>query len=437
MRILLIGSGAREHAILWKLLQSPLAKKVYCAPGNGGIAELAECVNIDVEDTAGLMDFARKNDIDLTVVGPEVPLSLGIVDLFEEKGLRIFGPRQAAAMLESSKAFSKDFMERHGIPTARYKIYDCFEVIAKEIDTFSFPVVLKTDGLAAGKGVLIAENKEEALKAAKEMLYSKKFGEAGSKIVMEEYLTGKEVTLLAFADGKTIVPMVSAQDYKRAYDGDLGLNTGGMGAVSPAFYYKEEDAGLIYDEILKKTLDALNDEGIEYKGVLYFGLMLTDKGTKVLEYNARFGDPETEVVLPRLKTDLIEIMNAVLDGKLDEMKIEWSKEQAVCVVLASGGYPESYDKGMEIHGLHGVVQGQSLQIFHAGSKKEKNHLVTSGGRVLVVSALGETIESARKKAYEAVEGIHFDKMHYRKEIGDSRHGIRDSRHGIRDMRPEN
>lgn len=417
MKILVIGSGGREHAIVSKIVESRLVKKVYCAPGNGGIAELAECVNISVDDVEGLLHFALSKGIDLTVVGPEVPLSLGVVDSFEGRGQRIFGPCRKGAMLESSKTFSKDFMIRNNIPTAAYKVYFSPDKAKQEIDSFGYPVVIKADGLAAGKGVIIAQNREAAFAAIDEILNDKKFGEAGSSIVVEEFLTGREASILAFVDGKTAVPMVSAQDYKRALDNDGGLNTGGMGAVSPAFHYDEETAEAVEKEIIQRTVDALRSECIKYKGVLYFGIMITEKGPKLLEYNARFGDPETEVVLPRLETDLVEIMNSVIDERLEDQVIEWKDDQAVCVVMASGGYPESFEKGYEIKGLDKAVREKDVKVFHAGTKASEGRIVTAGGRVLVVSALAPSLEQAREKAYSAVKFIEFEKAHYRSDIG--------------------
>ncbi|HYF84563.1 MAG TPA: phosphoribosylamine--glycine ligase [Clostridia bacterium] len=417
MKVLVIGSGGREHAIIWKVAQSRLVDKIYCAPGNGGIGKLAECVNIEADDLDGLLSFAGDNRIDLTIVGPEAPLSLGIVDSFERNGLRIFGPCMKGAMLESSKAFSKDFMIRNKIPTAAYKIFYDPEKAKQEIDGFGYPVVIKADGLAAGKGVIIAQSREEAFAAIDDMLTVKKFGEAGCRIVVEEFLSGREASILAFVDSKIAVPMVSAQDYKRALDNDAGLNTGGMGAVSPAFYYDDKTAEVTARDIIKRTVDALRAEGIYYKGVLYFGLMLTKDGPKLLEYNARFGDPETEVVLLRLKTDLVEIMNSVIDERLETQEIEWEEEQAVCVVMASGGYPEHYEKGFEIRGLDKAAENSGVTVFHAGTKKASEKTLTAGGRVLVVSALEKSYELAREKAYKAVRGIQFEKAHYRSDIG--------------------
>lgn len=417
MKVLVIGSGGREHAIVWKVAESKLVDKIYCAPGNGGIAGLAECVDIAADDIEKLLSFAGDKGIGLTIVGPEVPLSLGIVDSFEKNGLRIFGPCMQGAMLEGSKSFSKDFMIRNKIPTAAYKIYYDTEKAKQEIDSFGYPVVIKADGLAAGKGVIIAQNREEAVTAIDDILAGKKFGEAGSRIVVEEFLSGREASILAFVDSKVAVPMVSAQDYKRALDNDRGLNTGGMGAVSPAFYYDEKTAAIVEKDIIQRTVDGLRAEGICYKGILYFGIMITKDGPKVLEYNARFGDPETEVVLSRLKSDLVEIMNAVIDEKLEAQKIEWKEEQAVCVVMASGGYPGHYDKGFEIKGLDKAFYDSGIVVFHAGTKKASEKIVTAGGRVLVVSALAKSYEQAREKAYKAVQGIEFEKAHYRSDIG--------------------
>ena len=415
MKILVIGSGGREHALVWKIAQSPRVEKIYCAPGNGGIEETAECIDIKADDIGGLLKFALDYEIDLTVVGPEVALGLGIVDLFLANNLRIFGPNKKAAMLEGSKAFSKDFMEKHGIPTAKYKNYTDKNMALAEIVDFGYPMVIKADGLAAGKGVLIAENRAEAEAAINEIMGDKKFGAAGNTIVIEEFLQGKEASILAFVDGNIAIPMVSAQDYKRALDDDEGLNTGGMGAVSPAFYYNDEIAEVVKRDIIDKTVKAFKAEGIEYKGVLYFGLMLTKEGPKLLEYNARFGDPETEVVLMRLETDLIDIIDAVIDGGLEDISINWSNDSAVCVVIASGGYPESYDTGFQIKGL--TYNSADSVIFHAGTAIADGKAITTGGRVLVVSALGKTSNQARERAYEMASKIDFKKAFYRKDIG--------------------
>lgn len=415
MKVLVIGGGAREHAIVWKLSQSPQIRKLFCAPGNAGIADMAECLDINAEDIDGLLEFALKNKIDLTVVGPETALVMGVVDLFEQNGLRIFGPRGKAAQLEGSKVFSKDFMKKHEIPTARYRTYNSMENAILELSQFDLPIVIKADGLAAGKGVIIAQTRQEAVDSIRGIMEDGKFGEAGKTIVVEEFLQGKEVSVLAFADGNIAIPMTSAQDYKRAQDGDKGLNTGGMGAVSPALHYSTEEEEAVRTEIINRTVHALKTEGIEFKGILYFGIMLTAKGPKLLEYNVRFGDPETEVILPRLQSDLVDIMNSVIDGTLDKADIRWSKEKAVCVVMASGGYPEKYDGGYEISGIKSPIE--EAIIFHAGTKLVDNRLVTAGGRVLVICALGENYEAARNKVYTTVDKINFLNVHYRKDIG--------------------
>jgi phosphoribosylamine--glycine ligase len=415
MKVLVIGSGAREHAIVWKLSQSPQISKLFCAPGNAGIADLAECVDIKAEDIDGMLRFALENKIDLTVVGPEIALVKGVVDLFEQNGLRIFGPNKKAAQLEGSKIFAKDFMKKYKIPTARYKTYNNFEKAIAELKDFDLPMVIKADGLAAGKGVIIAQTRQEAVEAIFDIMGDMKFGEAGKTIVVEEFLQGKEVSVLAFVDGNVSIPMVSAQDYKRAQDGDKGLNTGGMGAVSPALHYSLEVEKLVNKEIIYNTIQALKAEGISYKGVLYFGLMLTKDGPKVLEFNVRFGDPETEVLLTRLQSDLLDIICSVVDGELNQADIKWSQEKAVCVVMASGGYPEQYEIGCEIMGIK--TAEAEAKIFHAGTKLIDNKLVTAGGRVLVISALGADYEAARAKAYAAAEKLSFQDMHYRKDIG--------------------
>jgi phosphoribosylamine--glycine ligase len=415
MKVLVIGGGAREHAIVWKLSQSPQISKLFCAPGNAGIADMAECLDINAEDIEGLLEFALKNKIDLTVVGPETALVKGVADLFEQNGLRIFGPSGKAAQLEGSKVFSKDFMKKHNIPTAKYRSYSSMENAIVELSHFDLPIVIKADGLAAGKGVIIAQTRQEAVDSIRGIMGDGKFGDAGKTIVVEEFLQGKEVSVLAFADGNIAIPMASAQDYKRAQDGDEGLNTGGMGAVSPALHYSTEAEEAVRIEIINRTVHALKTEGIEFKGILYFGIMLTAKGPKLLEYNVRFGDPETEVILPMLQSDLIDIMNSVIDGTLDKAEIRWSKEKAVCVVMASGGYPEKYDVGYEISGIKSSIE--EAIIFHAGTKLIDNKLVTAGGRVLVICALGENFEAARNKVYTAVDKISFLNAHYRKDIG--------------------
>lgn len=414
MKVMVVGSGGREHALIWKLLQSPKVNYVYCAPGNGGIRQMAECVDIKADDIEGLCRFAKKQSIDLTLVGPEVPLSLGIVDYFKSQGLRIFGPDKNAALLESSKAFAKDLMQKYDIPTAKYKTYDNAALAKAEVESFGLPVVLKADGLAAGKGVIIANTKEEALKAIDDIMMDKQFGDAGNKVVIEEFLQGKEASILAFVDSKIALPMVSAQDYKRAYDKDEGLNTGGMGAISPAPHYDEKTAALVMEKIIEPTVDAMNKENRHYKGVLYFGLMITKDGPKVIEYNCRFGDPETEAVLLRLESDLVEIMEAVIDERLHEIHIDWSDNAAMCVVMASGGYPERYAKGYEIKGLKTVEESI---IFHAGTKYVDGKVVTDGGRVLVCGAVGKSLAEARENVYRDIEKVSFQDSHYRKDIG--------------------
>ena len=413
MRVLVVGGGGREHALVWKLSQSIKVNEIFCAPGNGGIRQMAECIDIKAEDIEGLYEFVLKKKIDITVVGPEVPLSLGITDYFEKKGLKVFGPRQNAAIIESSKAFSKELMEKYKIPTASYKIYESPAEAKANLSEFGFPVVIKADGLAAGKGVIIVDDLGSGIKAIDSIMEEKQFGEAGNRVIIEEYLNGKEATILAFTDGITAVPMVSAQDYKRIFDDDEGLNTGGMGAVSPALHYKEEMSAEIMETIILPTVKAMKYENRPYKGVLYFGLMLTDKGPKVIEYNCRFGDPEAEVVLLRLESDLMDIMEAVIDERLDKECIEWKEEAAVCVVMASSGYPGSYKKGYEIRGLNSVVDSM---VFHAGTKFIDGKVVTNGGRVLVLSALGKTVADARENVYKDIEKIDFEGCYNRKDI---------------------
>lgn len=413
MKVLVIGSGGREHVLVWKLSQSIKVNEIFCAPGNGGIRQIAECVDIKAEDIEGLCKFALDKKIDLTVVGPENPLSLGITDYFEERGLRVFGPKQNAAIIESSKAFAKNLMKKYNIPTASYKVYNDPAEAKAKLGEFEFPVVIKADGLAAGKGVIIAEDMNVGIKTIDSLMEEKQFGEAGNTIIIEEYLYGKEATILAFVDGKSAVPMVSAQDYKKIFEDDKGLNTGGMGAVSPALHYKNEISDEVMETIIIPTVDAMRKENRPYKGVLYFGLMLTDKGPKVIEYNCRFGDPEAEVVLLRLESDLVDIMEAVIDERLNDIEIEWKDEAAVCVVIASGGYPGSYTKGYEIEGLKSIKDGI---VFHAGTKYEDSKIITNGGRVLVCAALGQLIEEARENAYKSVEKINFEGCYHRKDI---------------------
>ena len=416
MKVLVVGSGGREHALVWKISQSPMVDKIYCAPGNAGIGEMAECVAIKAEDLDGLLEFAVQNEIGLTVVGPEVPLTMGIVDKFQEKGLKIFGPSGRAAEIEGSKTFAKDLMAKYGIPTAKYGAFTDAAEAKAFLAEVGLPCVVKADGLAAGKGVLICETKEEAETAVEDILVDNKFGNAGSRVVVEEFLTGQEVSMLAFSDGKTIVPMVSSQDHKRIWDGDKGLNTGGMGAYSPAPIYTADIHEIVVPQVLEATIKAMEQEGRPFAGILYAGLMLTADGPKVLEFNARFGDPETQAVLPRLKSDLVEIFLAIIDGRLVEMNIEWHEEAAVCVVMASGGYPESSDKGRVITGLKEAEEAGAI-VFHAGTKETDGNIVTNGGRVLGISALGKDIAEAIENAYKGVKQITFENMQYRTDIG--------------------
>lgn len=417
MKVLLIGGGGREHALAWKILQSPKVEKLYCAPGNGGIAALAECVPIKAMDIEGIVEFAKNEKVDMVVVAPDDPLGAGMVDALEAAGIRAFGPTRAAAAIESSKVFAKNLMKKYNIPTAAYEVFDnCDEALAY-LSKISYPVAVKADGLALGKGVVLAYSYDEAAKAVKEMMSDKVFGSAGDRIVIEEFLTGPEVSILAFTDGKTLVPMVSSQDHKRALDNDKGLNTGGMGTFAPSKLYTEEVNDYCTKHIFMPTVEAMNKEGRKFKGILYFGLMLTKDGPKVLEYNARFGDPETQVVLPHLKTDIIEIFDAIIDERLDTVNIEWENNAAVCVILASGGYPEKYRTGFEITGISDAEKDPSVIVFHAGTKLDSGKLYTAGGRVLGVTAVADTIDNARQKAYAAVEKINFEGKHYRTDIG--------------------
>ncbi len=417
MKVLVIGSGGREHTIVWKLSQSPKVDKIYCAPGNGGISALAECVPIPVMEFDKLVSFAKENAVDLTVVAPDDPLAAGAVDAFEAAGLRAFGPNKAAAIIEGSKAFSKDLMKKYGIPTAEYETFsDSASAIAYVKEKNQVPVVVKADGLALGKGVIIAKSIEEAENAIHEIMDDKVFGSAGGKVVIEEFLTGPEISVLAFTDGKTVKPMVSAQDHKRAYDNDEGPNTGGMGTFSPSRIYTAELAEECMEKIFLPTMHAMNAENRTFKGVLYFGLMKTPQGVKVIEYNCRFGDPETQVVLPRLKTDLFDIFNAVIDETLSDLTIEWEDNAAVCVVLASGGYPKSYEKGYPMSGLADAEANGAL-LFHAGTALDNGTYKTAGGRVLGVTATGKDLDAAIHQAYEYVDMISFKDMHYRKDIG--------------------
>lgn len=418
MKVLMIGSGGREHALIKALLKSPRLTKLYCAPGNGGISRDAECVDIPVMDKAAMVSFAKENNIDLAFVAPDDPLADGMVDAFEQEGIRAFGPNKAAAIIEASKVFSKNLMKKYGIPTAKYEAFDnSADALAYVRDNGLEQVVVKADGLALGKGVLIAQTMQEAEQAIKTIMEDKKFGESGNKVVIEEFLTGPEVSVLSFTDGKTVCPMVSSKDHKRALDGDKGLNTGGMGTISPNPYYTDELADECMETIFKPTIKAMELEGRPFKGCLYFGLMMTPNGPKVIEYNARFGDPEAQVVLPRLKTDLLDIVDAVIDGELDKLNIEWEDCCSACVVMASGGYPGSYKKGVEMFGMDENGQVDGATVYHAGTKYEDGKFYTNGGRVLGITAKGKTLDEALDKAYAAVEKISFDGAHYRRDIG--------------------
>lgn len=415
MKILIIGGGGREHAIAWKLSNENNVKTIYCAPGNAGISEVAQCIDINDSNIEELLNFAKDNQIDLTIVGPEVPLVKGIVDEFEKEGLKIFGPNKECSQLEGSKAFSKDFMIRHNIHTAKYKEYTNIDEAISEIDNFGYPLVIKADGLAAGKGVVIPQNREEAIATLNEMMRDKKFGNAGEKIVIEEFLKGIETSILAFVDNNTIIPMVSAKDHKKVYNHEQGPNTGGMGTFSPSEIYTDKLAKEIEENVLKATLEGFKKDGLDYKGILFIGLMITEDGAKVLEYNVRFGDPETQSVLFRLKTDLNKIMESILDNRLNEIKIEYKKEEAVCVMLTSGGYPDIYQKGKVIEGLSEL--DKDIVVFHSGTKISDGKLVTNGGRVLGITASANTVEEAARKIYENINKISFEGMHYRTDIG--------------------
>ncbi len=418
MKILIVGSGGREHAIAYACSKSPKVDKIYCAPGNAGISELAECVPISAMEFDRLADFAAEKEIDLTVIGMDDPLVGGIVDLFEARGLRVFGPRKNAAILEGSKAFSKDLMKKYNIPTAAYETFTSADDAKKYLETSEYPIVLKADGLALGKGVLICNTKEEALAGVDELMLDKKFGDAGNTIVIEEFMTGREVSVLSFVDGNTIKIMSSAQDHKRAKDGDEGLNTGGMGNFSPSPFYTEEVDDFCKKHIYQATVDAMKAEGREFKGVIFFGLMLTPKGPKVLEYNARFGDPEAQVVLPRLKNDIIDVFNACIDGTLDKIDLQFEDKACVCVILASDGYPLAYEKGKIITGLDNFKGKDGYYCFHAGTKFDDNgNIVTNGGRVLGITAKGDTLKEARANAYAATEWVDFENKYRRHDIG--------------------
>ena len=418
MKVLVIGGGGREHAICWKLSKSPKVDELYCAPGNAGIAEVAKCVDIGVMDFEKMADFAKKEAFDLRGGGPDDPLAGGIVDVLAEKGLRVFGPRKNAAILEGSKAFSKDLMKKYDIPTAAYETFDTPEAALKYLETAPVPIVLKADGLALGKGVLICNTREEAKEGVKTLMLDKQFGHAGDRIVVEQFMTGREVSVLSFVDGKTIKIMTSAQDHKRAKDGDQGLNTGGMGTFSPSPFYTPEVDEFCKKHIYQATVDAMKAEGREFKGIIFFGLMLTADGPKVLEYNARFGDPETQVVLPRMKNDIVDVFEACVDGTLDQIDLQFEDNAAVCVVLASDGYPEHYEKGKKITGLENFKDKDGYYVFHAGSKFDaEGNILTNGGRVLGVTATGKDLKEARANAYKATEWVNFENKYMRHDIG--------------------
>jgi phosphoribosylamine--glycine ligase len=417
MNILLIGSGGRENVLAWKLAESSRVDELYIAAGNPGTAEYGENLGFDESNQQALLEFALKEKIDITVVGPEAPLAAGIADLFEDHGLKVFGPNQSSARLESSKAFSKDLMQKYKIPTAAYESFTEAEKAADYIKAKGAPIVVKASGLAAGKGVIVAQTEAEALAAVETIMKDEKFGEAGAKVVIEEFLDGEEATILAFCDGQTIVPMIASQDHKPAYDGGKGPNTGGMGAYAPAPVVTEEIKKEFETEIMEPTLKALQSEGLDFKGIIYFGLMIKDGKAKVLEYNVRFGDPEAQVVLPLLETDLIEIMEAVIEGSLDQIDIKWKNQKALCVVMASGGYPVEYEKGKEITGIKTAESAEDIIVFQAGTKLKDDKLLTAGGRVLAVTALGDSFQEVIDKAYAGVEKINFEDFHIRNDIG--------------------
>jgi len=416
MKVLVVGSGGREHAIVWKLSQSPKVSKIYCAPGNGGISRIADCVDINAMNIEGMVNFACNEKINMVVVSPDDPLGAGMVDALEAAGIRAFGPAKNAAIIEGSKSFAKNLMKRYNIPTARYEVFTDSNSAIRYLQNCEYPVVIKADGLALGKGVIIAEDYQEGQEAIIKIMEEKTFGKAGDSVVIEEFLEGREVTVLAFTDGKTLVPMVSSQDHKRAFDGDMGSNTGGMGTFSPSRIYDNELAARCMREIFLPTLKAMNDMNRKFKGVLYFGLMITDEGPKVLEYNSRFGDPEAQVVLPRLKSDLYDIFDAIIAERLDTVKIQWDDNVAVCVVMASGGYPGNYKKGYRIDGIEEAEKDPLVTVFHAGTKFCDGEFYTNGGRVLGVTAMDINLEAARKRAYEGVAKIHFDNAHFRTDI---------------------
>jgi len=418
MKVLVIGGGGREHAIVWKLAQSRHVDKIYCSPGNAGIAELAECIDVGADNFDALVDFVKYEWIDLTIVGPEEPLSRGIVDAFEKQGRRILGPSKKAAQLESSKVFAKDFMKRYSIPTGEYSVFSSYVHAENHVRMKGTPIVIKADGLAAGKGVYVATDIDEAINALKLIMRDRIFGNSGDKVVVEEYLEGEEASFMVFCDGKTIRPMASSQDHKRVFDGDKGLNTGGMGAYSPAPIITRELEREIIEKVMWPTLRGLKAEEIHYKGILYAGLMIKNNSPYVLEFNCRLGDPETQPVLSRMDADLVDVAFAITDEKLSEVDIQWRPDPSVCVVIASGGYPGTYEKGKIIKGLESIRNEKDVYVFHAGTSFKNDHVVTSGGRVLGVTGLGADIAAARNKAYRAIEKIHFEGMHYRKDIAE-------------------
>jgi phosphoribosylamine--glycine ligase len=417
MKIMVVGSGGREHAMVWKLSSSPLIDKLYAAPGNAGMMDLAECIDIKVSDLTRLADFAQNRSIDLTVVGPELPLTLGIVDEFEKRNLKILGPTKLAAEIEGSKVFAKEFMKKYHIPTASFKIFDKPDEAAEFVKSSELPLVIKADGLAAGKGAVVVEDEQMALSTIQKMMVEKVFGDAGRRVVVEDFLEGEEITILAFTDGQTIIPMPSSQDHKRIFDDDRGPNTGGMGAYAPTTVIDDRMVKTISDEILEPTIAGLSREGRLFKGILYAGLMMTERGPKVMEFNCRFGDPETQVILPLLKSDLAEIFLSIVDGELSLQDVEWNDLYAVCVVLASAGYPEKYEGDREIFGLSKARLMEDMLVFHAGTKRERDRIFTNGGRVLGVTTTDKGMEKAIQKAYLAIDKIKFDGMQYRKDIG--------------------
>jgi phosphoribosylamine--glycine ligase len=419
MKILVVGGGGREHTLVWKLKKSPLVSEIYCAPGNGGIADIAYCVPIDAANIMELADFAQNIKIDLTVVGPELPLTMGIVDAFNKRGLKIFGPTKIAAQLEGSKVFAKEFTKKYNIPTAKFLVANSKEQAVETIKSaeFGYPIVIKADGLAGGKGSLICEDEKSAMDAIKTIMEDRKFGMSGDRVVIEEFLEGQEATFKVITDSKIALPLASSQDHKRVYDNDQGPNTGGMGAFSPAVSLSSENSKQVMQEIIYPTIIGMRKEGMPFKGVIYAGLMMTSEGPKLIEYNCRFGDPENQVVIPRLESDLVPILKASIDEELDKAEVKWKKEFAICVILASKGYPGAYNKGEVIEGLNDIKQDEHTLIFHAGTEKKDGKLVTSGGRVLGVTALAPSFPDAILKVYKTVELIKFKGMHYRKDIG--------------------